>query len=113
MSTARTHTASVRVPGSHPCLAGHFPGRPIVPAVVLLDCVLGEAARWLDATPAVTGLPQAKFTAPLLPEQTAQLQLTLQESELRFSVTRDGDSVAKGTFTLAPSAAKATPLASG
>lgn len=99
--TARTHTASVRIPSSHPCLAGHFPGRPIVPAVVLLDCVLGEAERWLGAAPAATGLAQAKFTAPLLPEQTAQLQLTLHGSELRFSVTRDADSVARGTFTLA------------
>lgn len=99
--TARSHTTTVRIPSSHPSLAGHFPGRPIVPAVVLLDRVLGAAARWLDAAPAVTGLTQAKFTAPLLPEQTAQLQLTLQESELRFSVTRDGDSVAKGAFTLA------------
>jgi 3-hydroxyacyl-[acyl-carrier-protein] dehydratase len=101
MTTARTHTAAVRICGSHPSLAGHFPGRPIVPAVVLLDCVLDEAQRWLGAAPAVTGLSQAKFTAPLLPEQTAQLQLTLQGSELRFSLTRDADSVARGSFTLA------------
>ena len=99
MTAARTHTASVHVPSSHPSLAGHFPGRPIVPAVVLLDCVLGEAARCFGATP-VAGLTQAKFTAPLLPEQTAQLQLTLQGSELRFSLTRDGDSLARGAFTL-------------
>jgi 3-hydroxyacyl-[acyl-carrier-protein] dehydratase len=101
MTTARTHTASVCIPGSHPSLAGHFPGRPIVPAVVLLDCVLDEAQRWLGAAPAATALSQAKFTAPLLPEQTAQLQLTLQGSELRFSLTRDADSVARGSFTLA------------
>ncbi len=100
MTTARTHAASVRIPGSHPSLVGHFPGRPIVPAVVLLDRVLGEAERWLGAAP-VAGLPQVKFTAPLLPEQTAQLQLMLQGSELRFSLTRDADSVARGTFTLA------------
>jgi 3-hydroxymyristoyl/3-hydroxydecanoyl-(acyl carrier protein) dehydratase len=102
----------VRIPGTHPCLAGHFPGRPIVPAVVLLDCVLGEAQRCFGAAP-VTGLAQAKFTAPLLPEQTAQLELTLHGSELRFSLTRDADSVARGTFTLGSSAAKATPFASG
>jgi 3-hydroxyacyl-[acyl-carrier-protein] dehydratase len=101
MTGARTHTASVRIPSSHPCLAGHFPDRPIVPAVVLLDCVLDEAERWLGAAPAVLALPQAKFTAPLLPEQTAQLQLTVQGSELRFSIRRDAASVAQGTFTLA------------
>ena len=101
MSTARTHTAELRIPSSHPSLAGHFPGRPIVPAVVLLECVLDEARRWLGAAPAATGLSQAKFTAPLLPEQTAQLQLTLQGNELRFSLTRDADSVARGSFTLA------------
>ena len=100
MTTARTHAASVCIPSSHPSLAGHFPGRPIVPAVVLLDCVLGEAERWLGAAPAASGLSQAKFTAPLLPEQTANLQLTLQGSEVRFSLTRDADSVARGTFTL-------------
>lgn len=100
MTTTRSHTTSVRIPSSHPSLVGHFPGRPIVPAVVLLDCVLGEAARCFGAAP-VAGLAQAKFTAALLPEQTAQLQLTLQGNELRFSLTRDADSVARGTFTLA------------
>jgi 3-hydroxyacyl-[acyl-carrier-protein] dehydratase len=99
MTAARTHTTSVRIASSHPSLAGHFPGRPIVPAVVLLDCVLDEAQRCFG-TASVKGLAQAKFTAPLLPEQTAQLQLTLQEGELRFSVTRGADTVARGTFTL-------------
>jgi 3-hydroxymyristoyl/3-hydroxydecanoyl-(acyl carrier protein) dehydratase len=72
-----------------------------VPAVVVLDCVLEEAQRWLGAARAATGLSQAKFTAPLLPEQTAQLQLTLHGSELRFDLTRDAASVARGSFTLA------------
>ncbi len=100
MTAARTHTASVRIPGSHAALAGHFPGRPIVPAVLLLQCVVDEAERCFGAA-RIASLTQAKFTAPLLPEQTAQLQLVLQGSELRFSVMRDADSVARGTFTLA------------
>ena len=101
MSAARTHTASVCIPGSHPSLAGHFPGRPVGPAVMLLDCVRREAARWLGAAVSATSLANAKFTAPLLPEQTAQLELTLQGSELRFGLTREAVSVARGTFTLA------------
>jgi 3-hydroxyacyl-[acyl-carrier-protein] dehydratase len=101
MTTARTHEATVIIPASHPSLAGHFPGRPIVPAVVLLEHVLGETQRWLGAAPAATGLAQAKFTTPLLPEQEAQLQLTLQDTELRFSLSRGTESVARGTFTLA------------
>ncbi|HKU13991.1 MAG TPA: hypothetical protein VJQ52_06320 [Steroidobacteraceae bacterium] len=100
MSSDRAHTTSVRIAHSHPALAGHFPGRPIVPAVVLLDCVLDEAQRCFGDV-SVVGLAQAKFISPLLPEQTAQLQLTLQGSELRFSLTRDADCVARGTFTLA------------
>ena len=73
----------------------------MAPAVVLLDCVLDETQRWLGAAVVAKGLSQAKFTAPLLPEETAQLELTLQGSELRFGLTRDAVSVAKGTFTLA------------
>ena len=35
------------VPHDHPSLPGHFPGRPVVPGVVLLDRVLAaiEAAH--------------------------------------------------------------------
>ena len=33
----------------------------------------------------VAALPQAKFIAPLLPEQDARLHLTLRDQELRFS----------------------------
>ena len=90
MSKAAVHRATVRIAASHPALPGHFPGRPIVPAVVLLAVCAGRsgalARRWPVGD---RKLSQAKFTAPLLPEQTAQLQLTLRASELRFSLTRD------------------------
>jgi 3-hydroxymyristoyl/3-hydroxydecanoyl-(acyl carrier protein) dehydratase len=95
-----TYTASVRIAANHPSLPGHFPGQPIVPGVVLLDRVLIEAERWLQRSVHPSSLPNAKFTAPLLPEQDAQLQLKLEGDELRFSLSRNGSSIAQGLFRI-------------
>ena len=100
MSKASVHRATVRVPATHPALAGHFPGRPIVPGVVLLQCVLDEAERWVGKALSVRTLPQAKFSAPLLPEQDADVELRLTGKELRFSVTRDAQVVTRGLFRI-------------
>jgi 3-hydroxyacyl-[acyl-carrier-protein] dehydratase len=101
MNEVRVHRAIVRVPAGHPTLPGHFPGRPIVPGVVLLQCVLDEAERWLGTQLSVRTLPQAKFSAPLLPEQDAELELRRTGNELRFSMTRAAQVVTQGLFTLA------------
>ncbi|MBC7800134.1 MAG: beta-hydroxyacyl-ACP dehydratase, partial [Gemmatimonadaceae bacterium] len=57
------------IPHDHPCLPGHFPGRPIVPGVVLLDAAF---ALILAGHPGqrVTGLPSIKFTHPVRPGDT-------------------------------------------
>jgi 3-hydroxyacyl-[acyl-carrier-protein] dehydratase len=98
---ATAHEATLCIRSDHPALAGHFPGRPIVPGVLLLDCVLSEAERWSGRVLPVRALTQAKFTSPLQPEQSAQISLTMLDSELRFHVTRDGATVAQGMFLLA------------
>ncbi len=95
------HATVLRIAANHPSLPGHFPGQPIVPGVVLLDCVLQEAERWLQRSVRVVALPNAKFTAPLLPEQPAELQLKLEADELRFTISRDGAPIAQGLFRLA------------
>lgn len=101
MSDATVHRAAVRVPATHPALPGHFPGRPIVPGVVVLQCVLDAAERWLGRELSVRAIPQAKFSAPLLPEQGADLELRLAGDELRFSLTHDAQVLAQGLFTVA------------
>lgn len=108
MSDATVHRATLRIPATHPALPGHFPGRPIVPGVVLLQCVLDEAERWLGQELAVRTLPQAKFSAPLLPEQDAELELRRAGNELRFRVTRAAEVITQGMFAVA-----AGPIDSG
>lgn len=94
------HIAPLCIPHSHPALPGHFPGRPVVPGVVLLDHALACADQWLQHPVHVRALKQAKFLAPLLPQQQAVLALTLTEDELRFTIKRDDALIAQGAFEL-------------
>jgi 3-hydroxymyristoyl/3-hydroxydecanoyl-(acyl carrier protein) dehydratase len=57
-----------RVPAEHPALAGHFPGRPIVPGVILLDEALSAIAAE-GGLAAPFRLARVKFLAPVLPEE--------------------------------------------
>jgi len=97
-----SHRASFRVPATHPALPGHFPGRPVVPGVLLLHGVLAAAEAWLGAPLAVAGLPAVKFLAPLLPEQDAELLLERKGNTLRFQAVHAGVLLAQGTLELAP-----------
>lgn len=63
-----TRSGRFRVSADHPALAGHFPGRPIVPGVVLLEEVLRIAGRDPAASHGVR-IEAARFTAPVLPDQ--------------------------------------------
>ena len=87
------------VAADHPSLPGHFPGRPIVPGVVLLDRVFAaiEAAH---GPLGATGLPQVKFLQPLLPGEPARVELEGQTPRWRFRVLRSGGGVlASGEVT--------------
>ena len=57
----------------HPSLPGHFPGRPVVPGVVVLDRVLAALERAHGPLPPLR-LPQAKFLQPLLPGEAARIE---------------------------------------
>lgn len=101
MNEPLTHAAPLRIEATHPSLPGHFPGRPVVPGVVLLDCVQQAAQCWLGRPLRVVALPQVKFLAPLLPDQQARIDLALQAAQLRFSIVRDDVTIAQGAVRLA------------
>lgn len=90
---------SQRIAADHPSLAGHFPGRPVVPGVVLLDCVRVAVA---DLQPGwrLAGLPNVKFLSPLLPEQDFYIRLQGEAPRLRFSIERESQVLAQGQLEL-------------
>jgi 3-hydroxyacyl-[acyl-carrier-protein] dehydratase len=90
-----------RISADHPALPGHFPGRPIVPGVVVLDRVLAAIEAQHGALGALR-VPQVKFVQSLLPEQTARIELQpLTEPQdaaprWRFRVLREDALIASG-----------------
>jgi 3-hydroxymyristoyl/3-hydroxydecanoyl-(acyl carrier protein) dehydratase len=71
----------VDVPPDHPCFAGHFPGHPILPGVLLLERVMALARASL--TDPLTGctLSNVKFLSAVSPGDALQLQLTRMKSK--------------------------------
>ncbi|MEP6938693.1 MAG: hydroxymyristoyl-ACP dehydratase [Rudaea sp.] len=89
-----SYHSSFIVAEDHPALQGHFPGRPVVPGVVMLDEVAAALTRWRFAR--VVGLPQVKFLSPLLPGQRADLHLEDGINGVRFKVLHAGVLIATG-----------------
>lgn len=71
-----THSApflSLPIPADHPALAGHFPGHPIVPGVVLLDEALLALAQAEGIQVQSLQIAVAKFLVPVRPGEALWL----------------------------------------
>lgn len=94
------HTLSIAA--DHPAFAGHFPGAPILPGVVLLDAALHAAATVIPAVH--WQIVTAKFHSAVRPAEVLTLEHeTLPNGTVQFRVLRIDKLVASGT--LKPSAA--------
>ena len=94
--------ASYRViAADHPSLAGHFPGHPIVPGVVILEEVVQAFGEWRPES-RVVGMPVVKFLAPLRPGQTFAIRFAESGARgIRFECVRDGGQpLAQGCLTV-------------
>ncbi len=89
------------IPFDHPSLPGHFPGRPVVPGVLVMDCVLDAIEAESGVAVGALRLPQVKFMQPLLPDQTATVSLEGAAPRWRFRVHHGERLIASGELVLA------------
>jgi 3-hydroxyacyl-[acyl-carrier-protein] dehydratase len=88
------------ISSDHPSLPGHFPGRPIVPGVLVLEQVL-DAIEHRHGALGPLRLPQVKFVEPLLPGEVAEIELDslptqTDRARWRFRVRRGDTLLASG-----------------
>lgn len=65
------------IPPTHPAFAGHFPGQPMLPGVVLLDLIQAEADLAAHGL-ILTGIAQVKFLRPVRPGEVVTFALAEQ-----------------------------------
>jgi 3-hydroxymyristoyl/3-hydroxydecanoyl-(acyl carrier protein) dehydratase len=87
----------------HPSLPGHFPGRPIVPGVVILDEVFNAVVE-SQGDCRLHGVPIVKFLGPLRPDEPFTVSLSkTDESTVEFACYLDERVFAQGRFQVGQS----------
>jgi 3-hydroxymyristoyl/3-hydroxydecanoyl-(acyl carrier protein) dehydratase len=84
----------------HPCLEGHFPGRPLVPAVVLLEMAFKVIVEQLGQPMQLCGISAAKFLRPVSPGEAVSVSFERDTAAnaISFRCTTAGGLVAQGRF---------------
>lgn len=91
---------TLHIPADHPAFAGHFPGLPIVPGVVLLDEAIYAIMQDLGSVPKAWKIASAKFLSPLGPETTVIIEFAIQESgSVQFDIVDGERRIATGSLT--------------
>ncbi len=87
------------VPPDHPAFAGHFPGNPILPGVVLLDVALQIIANSSGIALDICELGSVKFLSPAMPGDELLIQHTLTAGgTIRFDIMAGMRKIASGSI---------------
>jgi 3-hydroxyacyl-[acyl-carrier-protein] dehydratase len=89
----------LRIAAAHPAFAGHFPGHPIAPAVLLLAEAMAALEAATGMPPEAWTLAHAKFHAPVLPDSGLVIRHAATATGSRFEILVAETIVASGSFT--------------
>lgn len=95
---------SWRLTGDEPFFSGHFPGRPTLPGVLMVEALaqLGGIAvlcddRYSGKLPLFGGIDRARFRRQVVPGETLELEVTLGRLSARAGTGHGRASVAGET----------------
>lgn len=99
---------TVVVPEDCPFFDGHFPGRPILPAIGQLAMLTELLRRVTAAAVSLTGVDGLRLSRQVLPGDEVAVRLDVQRvsGTARFEIRSDGSSVSRGTVRMATGAGR-------
>jgi 3-hydroxymyristoyl/3-hydroxydecanoyl-(acyl carrier protein) dehydratase len=93
------NTTTWIVPPEHPALAGHFPGTPILPGIVLLDVALHSIAEARGIALDLCEISSVKFLSPANAGDELEIQHSLSDSgTIRFEIMAGARKIASGSI---------------
>ena len=89
------------VPADHPALAGHFPGTPIIPGVLLLDIALHTIAAATGMALDACTISSVKFLSPARPGDDVVIRHEITANgTIHFAIDSGARKIASGKIVL-------------
>jgi len=90
--------ATFRIPESYPFFEGHFPGNPLVPAVIQIGWVVAAIALLREEEIVAYRLSRFKFVAPIRPNDAVVVVVQLKENKYHCRISAQGELCSSGTL---------------
>ena len=100
--TAKKQTG-LTIPADHPAFAGHFPGMPIVPGVLLLDAAIYAITNDIGQPEQAWQINSVKFLSPLKPGAVLVIEHEVQANgNISFEILEQARLIVSGSLGISP-----------